>query len=220
MEALLKHTEDSAPEYKNLKKCVDQISTIAEEVNERYVMFKYSLLSKYFSYDKKIYIFRIRDAENQQKVLEIQGTITGLPNNIVDPARRFIYKGNLFKVTPSKVKPFFYVTSQDVRAHFLFNDLLVFCLDFQGIYHYKGEIDLRFANVVNIDDDFADRPYCFQIITRDGAHTVRAKSNEEKMEWMNRLEETIWTLQNGRVTSNADVKRKFFFFLKRKKDID
>ncbi|CAI2161420.1 7628_t:CDS:2 [Funneliformis geosporum] len=187
-EALLKHTKESHPDYQNLKKCVAQISAIAEEVNEK-----------------------IRDAENQQKVLEIQATVTNLPKNIVDPARRFIYNGNLYKVTPRQTnnKPFFTAT-QDLRAHFLFNDLLLFCLDFQGIYHYKGEIDLRFATVKEIDDDSADQPFCFQILTtdvRNGAHTVRATSFEEKNEWITRLKGAIWSLQNGRVSSNSDGKQ-------------
>jgi len=39
MEALLKHTEESHPDYENLKKCLDQISVIAEEVNEKYVVY-------------------------------------------------------------------------------------------------------------------------------------------------------------------------------------
>ncbi|CAB4404038.1 unnamed protein product [Rhizophagus irregularis] len=170
LEALLKYTEESDPDYNNLKKCVNQISAIADEVNEK-----------------------IRDAENQQKVLEIQGQVTGLPNNIVHPARRFIYKGNLYKVSPTKVNS--YASLQDVRVHFLFNDLLIFCLDFQGIYHYKGEIDLRYASVKDTYED-SELPYCFQIKTKNGTHTVRAKNREEKTEWIARLNETIWSLQN------------------------
>ncbi|CAG8447462.1 13954_t:CDS:2 [Funneliformis mosseae] len=176
-EALFKHTKESHPDYQNLKRCVDHISAIAEEVNEK-----------------------IRDAENQQKVLEIQKKVMNLPKNIVDPARRFIYGGDLYKVTPrqTNVKPFFTAT-QDIRAHFLFNDLLLFCLNFKGEYHYKGEIDLRFATVKEIDDDSADQPFCFQLLTtdaRNGAHTVRATSFEEKNEWITRLQRAIWSLQD------------------------
>ncbi|CAG8437673.1 9044_t:CDS:2 [Rhizophagus irregularis] len=193
LEALLKYTEESDPDYNNLKKCVNQISAIADEVNEK-----------------------IRDAENQQKVLEIQGQVTGLPNNIVHPARRFIYKGNLYKVSPTKVNS--YASLQDVRVHFLFNDLLIFCLDFQGIYHYKGEIDLRYASVKDTYED-SELPYCFQIKTKNGTHTVRAKNREEKTEWIARLNETIWSLQNvqngrGKLLCGRLYRHSFFWVKK------
>jgi len=87
---------------------------------------------------------------------------------------------------------------------------LLICLNFQGTYHYKGEIDLRFAKVNDLD--VADQPYCFQIITKEGAHTVRARSQEEKTEWISRLKEVIWSLENGHVSSYSDGKRKSFFF--------
>ncbi|CAG8831359.1 14761_t:CDS:2, partial [Racocetra persica] len=110
LEALLKHTEKTHPDYINLEQCVHQISLIAEEVNEK-----------------------IRDAENQQKVLEIQNKVERLPGNIINPARRFIYQGDLYKVTQrmSSIKPY-YLATEDRRAHFLFNDLLLLCIEFQG----------------------------------------------------------------------------------------
>ena len=54
MEALLKHTEESDPGYANLKKCVDQISAIADEVNEKYVMIKFRVIfiRKFFLHQK------------------------------------------------------------------------------------------------------------------------------------------------------------------------
>jgi hypothetical protein len=140
-------------------------------------------------------------------VLEIQGKVSGLPSNIVHPARRFIYKGNLYKVSPTKINS--YASLQDVRVHFLFNDLLIFCLDFQGIYHYKGEIDLRYASVKDVYDEI-ELPHCFQIITKNGTHTVRAKNQEEKAEWIARLNDTIWSLQNAQ---NGRGKRKYLFHL-------
>ena len=42
-EALLKHTDEIDPEYNNLKKCVDQISEIADEVNEKYVTLRFGI---------------------------------------------------------------------------------------------------------------------------------------------------------------------------------
>ncbi|KAG9288300.1 hypothetical protein G9A89_021331 [Geosiphon pyriformis] len=185
LEALFKYTHESHPDYSDLKKCVQQISVIAEDVNEK-----------------------IRDAENQQKVIEIQFQVEDLPHAIVKPARRFIYKGDLFKVThrtPGSYRipgSYQYQSSLDVRTHFLFNDILLFCSDLQGKYKYKGQVDLAFATYKDIEDGQADQPYCFQIITKDQndvprSHFVRAKSQEEKIEWKTRIEDAISALANG-----------------------
>ncbi|CAG8438153.1 570_t:CDS:2 [Ambispora leptoticha] len=183
LEALLKYTHESHPDYTSLTKCVQQITVIADDVNEK-----------------------IRDAENQQKVIEIQGQVEGLPSAIVRPARRFIFRGDLYKVLPRPPQfiksRFAYTSTEDSRTHFLFNDLLIFCLDLKVKYIYKGQIDLAFATLKDIQDGQADKPFCFQISTQtqDGVkvnHTVRAKSEQEKSEWMTRISDAISALQNG-----------------------
>ncbi|CAG8435084.1 2927_t:CDS:2 [Ambispora gerdemannii] len=154
LEALLKYTHESHPDYASLTKCVQQITVIADDVNEK-----------------------IRDAENQQKVIEIQGQVEGLPSAIVKPARRFIFRGDLYKVLP---RP------QKIKLR----------------HSYTSQIDLAFATLKDIKDGQADKPFCFQISTQtqDGAkanHTVRAKSEQEKSEWMTRISDAISALQNG-----------------------
>ncbi|KAF0442438.1 Dbl-likey domain-containing protein [Gigaspora margarita] len=188
LEALLKHTENTHPDYINLKQCVQQISLIAEEVNEK-----------------------IRDAENQQKVLEIQNKVERLPDNIIDPARRFIYQGDLYKVTQrmSPMKPYF-IATEDRRAHFLFNDLLLLCIEFQGKLLYTGQINLNNAYLIDIDDNDADQPFCFQLITtttegKEACHTVRATTAEEKMEWITRIDTALKVLKRG-IRNNPGIK--------------
>ncbi|CAJ0835215.1 7210_t:CDS:2 [Entrophospora sp. SA101] len=193
LEQLFNYTVESHPDYKSLKKCVEQISTIADEVNEK-----------------------IRDAENQQRVLEIQTQVEGLPTNIIDPARRFIYKGDLFKVMPKKpsssTKPS-YVSTKDVRVHFLFNDLLLFCIEFQGKLLYKGDINLKYAMVRALEEDAADQPFCFQVIVKqndaDRRHTVRATSYDEQVKWIERINAAIYSLNNGILSNsyNSDSQR-------------
>ncbi|CAG8483041.1 16848_t:CDS:2 [Dentiscutata heterogama] len=188
LEALLKHTENTHPDYINLEQCVQQISLIAEEVNEK-----------------------IRDAENQQKVLEIQNKVERLPDNIIDPARRFIYQGDLYKVTQrsSPVRPYF-IATEDRRAHFLFNDLLLLCIEFQGKLLYTGQINLNKSYLIDIDDNDADQPFCFQIITtttegREACHTVRATTAGEKMEWITRIDNALKALKRG-IRNNPGIK--------------
>ncbi|CAJ0848057.1 6424_t:CDS:2 [Entrophospora sp. SA101] len=196
LEQLFNYTVESHPDYKSLKKCVEQISTIADEVNEK-----------------------IRDAENQQRVLEIQTQVEGLPTNIIDPARRFIYKGDLFKVMPKKpsssTKPS-YVSTKDVRVHFLFNDLLLFCIEFQGKLLYKGDINLKYAMVRALEEDAADQPFCFQVIVKqndaDRRHTVRATSYDEQVKWIERINAAIYSLNNGILSNsyNSDSQSKYY----------
>ncbi|CAG8516332.1 15947_t:CDS:2 [Acaulospora colombiana] len=178
LDALIKHTDESHPDYANLQKCFRQITEIADEVNEK-----------------------IRDVENQQKVLEIQYKIDGLVGNIVDPARRFIYEGALYKVIAQsdQMKPRFLAT-QEIRIHFLFSDLLIFCSYVQGKLTFKGKIDLNRASIVNLADDDADEPFCFQIIaivaTGEEKYTFRARSAREKAEWLDKLEYALSGLKN------------------------
>ncbi|CAG8597369.1 8848_t:CDS:2, partial [Cetraspora pellucida] len=190
LEALLKHTDESHPDFIDLQKCVRQINIIADEVNEK-----------------------MRDAENQQKVLEIQVKVENIPD-IINPTRRFIHSGDLYKVTPlfTSTKPYFSST-QEIRSHFLFNDLLLFCSNSQGgKLTYRGQLDLNNCSILDIDDDASDMPFCFQIITKtakgDVRHTVRTNTGEEKAEWMGKIHYVISSLQNGIQTSyNINGKR-------------
>ncbi|KAF0527764.1 Dbl-likey domain-containing protein [Gigaspora margarita] len=190
LEALLKHTDESHPDFIDLQKCVRQINIIADEVNEK-----------------------MRDAENQQKVLEIQIKVENIPD-IINPARRFIYSGELYKVKPlfTSTKPYF-ASTQETRTHFLFNDLLLFCSNPQGgKLIYKGQLDLNNCSIIDIEDDASDMPFCFQLITKtargDVRHTVRTNTGEEKAEWMGKIDTAISALQNGiRMSYNVNGKR-------------
>ncbi|CAG8767958.1 1968_t:CDS:2, partial [Racocetra fulgida] len=134
--------------------------------------------------------------------LEIQLKVDNIPD-IINPARRFIHSGDLYKVTPlfTSTKPYFSST-QEIRTHFLFNDLLLFCSNSQGgKLTYRGQIDLNNCAIMDIDDDASDKPFCFQLITKtakgDLRHTVRTNTGEEKAEWMGKIEYAISSLQNG-----------------------
>ncbi|CAG8759077.1 8339_t:CDS:2, partial [Racocetra persica] len=182
--------DEAHPDFIDLQKCVRQINIIADEVNEK-----------------------MRDAENQQKVLEIQLKVDNIPD-IINPARRFIHSGDLYKVTPlfTSTKPYFSST-QEIRTHFLFNDLLLFCSNSQGgKLTYRGQLDLNNCSIIDIDDDASDKPFCFQLITKtakgDLRHTVRTNTGEEKAEWMGKIEYAISSLQHGiRISYNVNGKR-------------
>ncbi|CAG8511806.1 9399_t:CDS:2 [Diversispora eburnea] len=174
LEAVLKHTNRSHPDYENLEKCVKQITIIADEVNEK-----------------------IKDAENQNKVLEIQSKIEDCPD-IVDPARRYIYEGDLFKVksVKSQTNPT-YISTSDVQTHYLFNDVLIYCTKTRGKTIYKKQINLCDAKVEDIKEEDSDKSFCFKIvIVGENPHVIRAQSESVKSEWMSKLEQSIFALKN------------------------
>lgn len=73
-------------------------------------------------------------------------------------------------------------------------------MKYQGKLTFKGQIDLNNASLANIEDDEADKPFCFQILivtpTGEKRHIVRATTAEEKAGWMNRIESAISGLKN------------------------
>ncbi|CAG8545606.1 10159_t:CDS:2 [Acaulospora colombiana] len=191
LEALLKHTEESHPDYPNLENCVKQITVIADEVNEK-----------------------IKDAENQNRVLEIQSKVERCPI-IVNPARRFICEGDLFKVTYQQCvakKSSYIVPSTETQTHYLFNDLLVHCRKIQGKIVYDEQIDLNYASVVDIEDRSSDKPCSFKIVYKtpkeERHHIVRALDEYTKLDWMLKLDDAIMALKNGINGSyNADGRK-------------
>ncbi|CAG8671185.1 4036_t:CDS:2, partial [Acaulospora morrowiae] len=181
LEALLKHTDESHPDFFQLENCVKQISVIADEVNEK-----------------------IKEAENQNKVLEIQNKVERCPI-IVNPARKFIREGDLFKVlyrhTVKKTACF--VSTTETLTHYLFNDLVVCCSKVQGKITYQEQIDLNYASIVDIEDNLSDKPFCFKIIVKtpleERHHIVRALDECTKLDWILKLEDAICTLRNGNI---------------------
>ncbi|RUP46060.1 Dbl homology domain-containing protein, partial [Jimgerdemannia flammicorona] len=177
IETLVRNTVPLHPDYHSLVRCMDQINAIAGEVMER-----------------------ISDAENQTKVLEIQNSLVNMPVPLVAPHRRFILRGDLFKVNLANA------SSVEPRTYFLFSDMLIFVkVKEKNIYQYKGAIDLNISSVRPMDG--GAQPHCFELITKQldfqweagvdmfqrgpGAlhttHVIRAGSKEEREQWITTL---------------------------------
>ncbi|RUS20066.1 hypothetical protein BC937DRAFT_86452, partial [Endogone sp. FLAS-F59071] len=136
LEALFQNTAPLHPDYHSLMRCVEQINLIAGEVMER-----------------------IQDAENHTKVLEIQNQLVSMPMPLVVPNRRFVLRGDLFKVNASNA------SSVEPRTYFLFNDILVFAkIKDKNTFQYKGIIDLAITTVQPLDNNA--QPHCFELVTK------------------------------------------------------
>lgn len=123
LESLLKCTKESHPDFPSLQLAVQKISEIANQVNEK-----------------------IRIAENAHKVVEVQMVLgSTYQGHLIEPTRRFIHQGELYKVSRHAVQK---------RAFFLFNDLLLYAKGSpsSSSCEYKGEILLNTAWISDVPD--------------------------------------------------------------------
>ncbi|KAL1918087.1 uncharacterized protein VTP21DRAFT_3353 [Calcarisporiella thermophila] len=165
LEALLKFTNPLHPDFINLSSCASLVAQIAEELNEK-----------------------IRDAENQRHVLELQKSIANLPQPLVAPHRRLILQGNMNKIGVNNT------VLVEPRAFFLFNDKLIEAkFRNKNSYTFKAQIDLLHATVE------LRHPNCLQIraANADKPLLVRANSEDERREWLLRITETIQALNQA-----------------------
>eukprot|EP01156_Anaeramoeba_ignava_P020934 Anaeramoba_ignava/c17676_g1_i1.p2 GENE.c17676_g1_i1~~c17676_g1_i1.p2 ORF type:complete len:133 (-),score=40.06 c17676_g1_i1:370-768(-) len=114
----------------------------------------------------------IKEKEHMNKMLEIQHRITNKPikDVLVAPHRRYIYEGDLMKI--SKKKP--------LKKHFaLFSDILFYGIVSGGNYTIEKKCHLRYVYVRGFEDNsFLQNAigikYTNKIIT------LTANSSEEK----------------------------------------
>jgi len=104
---------------------------------------------------------KIRIAESAHKVIEVQNLLgQSYQGNLVVPTRKFIYQGDLYKISRHAVQKRFFLSSSSSsfpwhsftgtillyqRMFFLFNDLIVYAKTTssrltEGSCQYKGEI--------------------------------------------------------------------------------
>lgn len=174
---LLKHTWKEHSDYDNLEQALQQITTTAIYVNDKQ-----------------------KEAENIQKMLNIQGSLYGKKLvNLVDPQRRFIREGSLVEINPKgKGKP---------RWFFLFTDLLVKCNMSNTMkkktfkkgsgaptFEYVEQIPLEGCELVNTADE-GDKKHSFQVVSSPPGLWLCASAEEEKTEWIKDLKECIKLLK-------------------------
>ncbi|KAL1916848.1 uncharacterized protein VTP21DRAFT_5552 [Calcarisporiella thermophila] len=121
LDALLRRTAVLHPDYRHLVRCVEQISIIADEVNDH-----------------------IGEAENQRRIVEIQSAILNLPYPLVHPQRRLIKEGHVQRLNGSSN------IEQRVLFLFN-DRLVYGKVKERGIYSFKGMLDLINASVAEVD---------------------------------------------------------------------
>merc|ERR1712137_375492 len=160
-EELLKHTPPAHPDYEAISKTLASIQETAKYVNES-----------------------IRAKENQDKLLQIQQSLTGskIPP-IVSLSRIFLREGVLVKMCRREPKR---------RYFFLFNDLLVYCSmnDGSDTYTFHRAIGLSQLRVDDIPDN-SGMSNAFQILSNQKSFSVFAESPQDKQIWMTEINRAI-----------------------------
>mmetsp|Transcript_21476 Transcript_21476/g.31947 ORF Transcript_21476/g.31947 Transcript_21476/m.31947 type:complete len:1779 (+) Transcript_21476:65-5401(+) len=110
---LLKNTNEDHKDRKNLVKAIDLISATAKHINEA-----------------------VRSYQNRKEIQQCMDEFVG-SENLLEPHRKFIRKGELVRQTRNKVRPFMF---------YLFNDLLIYASPRGWKYrvHLKAPIDTQF----------------------------------------------------------------------------
>lgn len=186
LQDLVKHTPRNHPDAAQLGKALKKMKDVADYVNERK-----------------------REAENLTQVLAIQSRLTGKFENLAEPHRRYVRKGTLGMLDEKgAIKSFFF---------FLFNDILIYTENksasriFRGSFgraspnwddaafsgskfKFMGSIPLAGigGGLADVPDSEKEKVYCaFQLINQSTSHLFIAMNPEEKLAWMNDLDDCI-----------------------------
>uniref|UniRef100_A0A7S0H256 Uncharacterized protein n=1 Tax=Amorphochlora amoebiformis TaxID=1561963 RepID=A0A7S0H256_9EUKA len=142
---LLKNTADDHLDKKNLEKAITIISATAKHINEA-----------------------VRAFQNRKEIQQCMDEFVG-SENLLEPHRKFIRKGELIRQTRNKPKPF---------KFYLFNDLLIYASPRGWKYrvHFKAPIDSQFQ--VEVYGTGSNEESCGRELRKTGA-LIKARENRD-----------------------------------------
>eukprot|EP01105_Mastigella_eilhardi_P018003 TRINITY_DN4156_c0_g1_i5.p2 TRINITY_DN4156_c0_g1~~TRINITY_DN4156_c0_g1_i5.p2 ORF type:complete len:788 (-),score=209.63 TRINITY_DN4156_c0_g1_i5:77-2440(-) len=191
---LLRRTPEDHEDFSDLSKALHETRSVAEFVNQ-----------------KK------REAENMTEVYNIQQVLSGTPEDLTAPHRRFVKRGMLFERLEDKPLVFY------GRAVFLFNDLLILSAPKSEItstikckkgkkpdtdamnevlvnesksYRFTSMLFLRNSYIVDNTDNEENGVYYFTLKSPSTGRSLQLcfVTGEDKFNWMCELDECIQTL--------------------------
>ncbi|KAI9321251.1 Dbl homology domain-containing protein [Dichotomocladium elegans] len=171
------------PDYAGLLSCKQRILSIADGI-----------------------MTKLQDANNVDEVLTIHQAFVGAPFS-VKAQRRLIFYGQLTRIVVGTRS-----TSEE-RTYFLFSDQLVIVrprqVDQRTVLQYKGHLVLERARVRALaPEDASGQEHCFELVSSfhgvdtlnttymgsSTVHILKAKSQQDKEEWIQKLQQVIDTL--------------------------
>lgn len=181
---MLKFTPDSHPDYVQLKQALKSINSVATFVNEH-----------------------ISEHDQTMKILELQKSIFGLDEAILQPGRKLIKQGKLTKICRK---------SNKTRAIFLFSDIIIyaalaketpisafnssifsteksrnlnpFAMGESFVFHRK--ISLDDIQVVDVRDSELVQ-CCFQIQTPEKSFALICQNFDDKYSWIRHIDQAV-----------------------------
>ncbi|KAJ3001024.1 hypothetical protein HDV02_000093 [Globomyces sp. JEL0801] len=171
LEDLFKHTPVDHADYENLKKAIAMVSEVATYVNET-----------------------IREHEMMLKMVDIQKSLIGLKENLLQPGRKFIKRGGVKKICRRADQP---------RELFLFSDIIIYGSPslLEDHFHFHRMIPLENCRLVDSPSSDLSTQYVFQIVSREKSFAVYTDTLELKVEWMSAIQGAIsdWWLAHDTI---------------------
>ncbi|KAI8097995.1 Dbl homology domain-containing protein [Gilbertella persicaria] len=209
LETLSDNTSSMHPDYVGLMQCKVRIQTIAEEFKFRQV----TLYCQQYHNVIFIYINRIEDTKNVDKVYDILNNMIGQPFNV--KAERRLYLQNHFEKVIR-------LGGED-RSYFLFSDILVFAKKKNNGLQYKGHIVLDRAKVraltaqeSGLEDWSIEITSSFQgvdslnttFMSTPTVHVLRTSGPQDQMRWIACIEKLIALLERARQIKQKKLEAK------------
>uniref|UniRef100_UPI00358E03FA FYVE, RhoGEF and PH domain-containing protein 2-like n=1 Tax=Myxine glutinosa TaxID=7769 RepID=UPI00358E03FA len=158
----IKDLPPDSPDYKNAQKSLQIISTAANHSNAA-----------------------IRKNEKMQKLLEIHELLDG-GIDVVHPSNELIKEGPIFKLSARNGVP-------QERYLFLFNNMLLHCVPKMRLMRTKFSVRtcLDIADLKVVDDMKNEEASTFHIYGKQRALDIQTRTQKEKQEWMEALQDVI-----------------------------
>ncbi|KAF9162675.1 hypothetical protein DFQ26_003359 [Actinomortierella ambigua] len=132
-------------------------------------------------------------AQDQLALFDIQSSMVAFPDPIMIPNRRLVLRADLHKVDSS--------LALEPRTYYLMNDVLLYARfdPKRNIYTFKGMFDLLHSQINNPEDNttLPQLPNCIQIANAGRKQMIRCRSREEKLYWMETLNQAIEVVNNS-----------------------
>ena len=148
---------------------------------------------------------KAKDAENVQKMHNIQEILLGKYDTLLDPQRRFVHEGLVYEVKGKDMQ---------LRALFQFTDLIVWAKvkkiekkakkgtakgatpQTELEFHYHSRVSLMNCSLSAAEDQSKNIKNCFILRTPDKNFMIATETPEDKRKWMTHLSDSIKGMRN------------------------
>ncbi|KYQ91676.1 pleckstrin (PH) domain-containing protein [Tieghemostelium lacteum] len=181
LQDLLKHTEESHPDFKDISESLEKMKNVAMQIN-----------------DTK------RQSDNSLKVVEVQNKLVGKFSNIVTAERRYVYEGCLFVGdTNAKSKKIYLFLFNDIlifakpsSSAKLFNKTKFKFLKCEDLFPSPLLTDIPNNPIMQ---------HCFEIVVQSVEMRFFAENQESKTTWLNQLQKVFSEIEKNQAKDELHI---------------